>query len=127
MGMFDHFVILVHCNAHILVIVVADVITVCFYCVQLEEGIVNIKHTVWTDTCPALGDVLFSTLVWYTCRTVNGRLQLIISGQADLAVYQQLLRTVRYSSTSLEPDKDSLTLTVSVGCFCVLKVFSFAI
>ena len=86
----------------------------CVY-IQLERGGVEIVYTPSTDPCPEIGDVSSSSLIWYTCRTPRRQLQLVISGAADLSIYQQLLRTVAYSNDMLEPDKNSLTRTISVS------------
>ena len=67
------------------------------------------------ELCPEISNVSSSSLTWYTCRTPMGQLQLIISGAADLATYQQLLRTVAYSNNAQEPDKNLLTRIISVS------------
>ena len=70
----------------------------------------------WNDTCPDLAQASYSAnLTWYTCRTKSGQLELIIRGEADLYIYQQLLQTVTYSDNALEPDKGIPARNISVS------------
>ena len=49
-----------------------------------------------------------SSLVWYNCWD-NGNLVLTIEGLGSIQDYQQLLRSVTYSNSALEPDIYNLT------------------
>lgn len=92
--------------------------------VQLEIGEIEIESISSSGPCPALTNVSTPDLVWYICRTVGGELQLVISGEAVRAVYQQLLRTVAYSNNALEPDKQYPMKTISVCHMCISLDFS---